>query len=173
MQDKSHTIVQILIIKCDRCLERKWIGGIVWRSGYFEWYWSKHLLLLMFFGIMDVFKDLLQTMCPLSRNMHIYFRFRKFTHFQKLLCEFQSKKSYLRDSCDWNWLSERERVSTARERLGMSSVCRMVESRGFSPGRVISLTPVPLHALNSQKSKWIIRDGILPCLYASWICLQC
>lgn len=102
---------------------------------------------------MDNFKDLLKAMHPLSRNMHIRFQFRKFTDFQKPLCEFQGKKSYLRDRCDWSRLPGGEKVFAERERLRMSSVYRIVGGREFSRGRVISLPPVALHALHSHKSE--------------------
>lgn len=58
--------------------------------------------------------------------------------------------------------------------LGISGVCRIAGSQGVSLGRVfISLTPVPLNALNSQKSRRINRARIFLCLRASCICLQC
>lgn len=66
---------------------------------------------------MVIFKDLLKAMHLLFRNVLMHSHFRKFTDFQNLICELQSKKSCLRDRCDWNWLSGRKKV-LAQERLG-------------------------------------------------------
>lgn len=102
---------------------------------------------------MDVFEGLLEALYPFSRNLHTHFQFREFTDFQKCLCECQSKKSYHRGRCDGNQLLGGERVFTARESLGMSSVCRIVGGRESSRGGVIPFLPLPSHALRFTKAK--------------------
>lgn len=134
--------------------------------------WKDHSYCWHFWGL-AIFKDLLKAMHALSGNMLIHSWFRKIRDCQKPACELQSKKSCLRDRCHWNWLSEGEKV-LAPGRVGNQQCLqdcrrpRVLTRQGF-----ISLLPVPLNALDSQKSRWILGTRIFLCSCASWICLQC
>lgn len=136
--------------------------------------WGKKTILISdVSGVIDIFKDLLRAMHPLSRNMFIHSQFWKFTDFHKPAHELQSENSV--------WGTDVIRTGSLEEKtfwpkrevgnewcLWDGGRQGVLTGQGFYQSHSSSI-----NALNSQKSRWILGEGIFLCLCASWICLQC